>query len=205
MSNNSALMELPDSDQVEKYLTLVTNDAAETFRELQSLLAHGDLEGARQTTQALAKKMDALVEFGQQGTAIINGLVAAVNKAVEQRDEANAEIKEMKTEFNLAVAQKVSDIFSYESSADEARIEWLADRIVQNGYEAVAESAHEDLDEILEQALDAAEADAIPDEDPLEVEAEELSREERMQQAADMLADSSDENGWVWKSEADQQ
>ena len=86
------------------------------------------------------------------------------------------------------------------------RVEWLADRIIQNGYEAVAESAHEDLDELLEQALDAAEADAIPSEDPLEVESEALSREERMQQAADMLADEpTDQNGWVWKSEADQQ
>ena len=204
MSN--ALMELPDSDQAEKYLTLVTNDAAESFRELQNLLAHGDLEGARQTTQALVLKVDALVEFGQQGTAIISGLVAAVNKAVEQRDEANADLKEMRTEFNLAVAQKISDVFSYESTTDEARVEWLADRIIQNGYEAVAESAHEDLDELLEQALDATEADAIPSEDPLEVESEALSREERMQQAADMLADEpTDQNGWVWKSEADQQ
>ncbi len=173
MSNfENAMTELPDSEQVNAHLAIINNDAAECLRELYNLLAHGDTEGARQMTVALADKVEALQQFGQQATAIIDGLVAAVNVAVNQRDEALNEQKELREEFQLAVSEAVSDIFSYDDSVDEARIEWLADLIATNGFEEIAASQRQDLEEQLNYAKEIAEYDTLQTDDPLEDEAD---------------------------------
>lgn len=172
MSNDNTLMELPDSEQVTHHLTVINNDAVEAMRELYNLLAHGDTEGARQMTIVLSEKVEALQQFGQQATSIIDGLVAAVNVAVGQRNEALAEQKELREEFQLAVSEAVSDIFSYDDSIDEQRVEWLADLIATNGFDEIAESQRADLEEQLQYAKELAEYDLMQSTDPLEDEAD---------------------------------
>lgn len=165
---DNALMTLPDPDQIQHHLEVLDGDARYWLEQADVLLnsEQPDVASARTALMTVADKIRDLTQFGEQANAIIGGLVDAANVALKQRDqaveerdqakqdfdEAQEQIDQLQCDFDVAVSEAVSEIFAWDSSVNDAQTEWLADRIAEEGFDAIAEEQREKLNQQLEDA-----------------------------------------------------
>lgn len=163
MSNNDkSLVVQTDPDPVAIHVGSLVNNAKQWVDYAAGVISQGgDLS---EVCEALEQIGYALVEVENHNAltkAIVPGLREALTTTIAQRDNLAVKYENVKATFDRQVHASVNDfaehLFGCEGCYDDGEIENLANRMMEEGAEAVAEEARQHLERQLKEAQETAE------------------------------------------------
>jgi hypothetical protein len=164
------LTTLPDQVALSAHLTSLASEARDILNRAWVAVEEGaDKDIVQDALVAIDGKVQELQAFGEQSAAIVNGLVEMSKELTAQRDAAVQDYQTLEDHFderlNEAVGELVDEgiheqidhLLGCPSCRNDMEVDWLAERIGEEGFEALAEEQRKQLEDRLKAARETHE------------------------------------------------